>query len=52
MKRGNIMERGSNIIFPIILKLLGRISNEEEGKGTEFSGRESRSQIMSVGKNI
>ena len=24
---------GSNIIYPIIIRLLGRISSEEEGKG-------------------
>ena len=29
-------ERGSNIIFPIILRLLGRISSVEERKGTEI----------------
>ena len=28
-------ERGSNIIFPIILRLLGRISGGGKGKGTE-----------------
>ena len=27
--------KGSNIIFPIILRLLGRISIGKEGKGTE-----------------
>ena len=31
-------ERGTNIIFPIILRLLGRISSVEKRKGTEFSG--------------
>ena len=33
-KRG----RGSNIIFPFIIRLLGRISSGEEGKGTEILG--------------
>ena len=27
-------ERGSNIIFPILLRLLRRITSEEDGKGT------------------
>ena len=46
--KGNIMAveknnmekraRGSNIIFPVILRLLGRISSGEEGKGTEILG--------------
>ena len=31
-------EMGSNIIFPIILGLLGRISSGEEGKLTEILG--------------
>ena len=29
-------ERGSNIVFPIILRLLGRISIGEEGKRTDI----------------
>ena len=29
-------ERGSNFILPLILRLLGRISSGEEGKGTEI----------------
>ena len=29
-------EKGSNIIFPIILRLLGRMSSGEKGKGTEI----------------
>ena len=33
---------GSNVIFPIILKLMGRISSGEEGKGTKFRGRKSK----------
>ena len=32
-------ERGSNIIFAIILKLLGRISTGEEGKEIEILGK-------------
>ena len=32
-------ERESNIIFPIILRLLGRKSIEEKGKGMEISGK-------------
>ena len=32
-------KKGSNIIFPIILRLLGRISSEEEGKGTKILGK-------------
>ena len=33
------MERGSNIIFPIILRLLGRISSgEEDGNVLEENG--------------
>ena len=33
-------ERGfSNIIFPVILRLLARISSGEEGKGTEIMGK-------------
>ena len=31
--------RVSNIIFPLILRLLGRISNGEEGKETEILGK-------------
>ena len=32
-------ERGSNIICPIILRLLGRISSGGKGKGTEILGK-------------
>ena len=32
-------ERGSNIIFLIIFRQLGRMSSEEEGKGTEILGK-------------
>ena len=37
-------ERGSNIIFPMILRLLGRISRREAGKGPgwTFFGEKSR----------
>ena len=49
-KRG---ERGSNIIFniffPILLRLLGRISSEEKGKGTEIKSRLKKNW---VGKSI
>ena len=32
-------EKGSNIIFPIILRLLGRISSGLRGKGTDILGK-------------
>ena len=32
-------QRGRNIIFPIILRLLGRISSWEEGKGKKILGK-------------
>ena len=32
--------RGSNIICSIILRLMGRLSSGEEGKGTEYFGEE------------
>ena len=35
------MERGSNIIFTIILRLLGRISSGEKGKRRKFLRRKS-----------
>ena len=44
-------ERGSNIIFPIILRLLGRISSGEKGRKRKFWGRKSRFNKRS-GKNI
>ena len=37
-------ERGSNIIFPIISRLLGSISNEKEGKGTDILGKKIKNQ--------
>ena len=40
-------ERGSNIICPIILRLLGRISSGDEGKGTKTKIKKNW-----VGKNI
>ena len=58
-------ERGSNIIFPIILMLLGRISSGEEGKeiswlrGRINQGKNEKGKqyhlphkIEAVGKNI
>ena len=35
-------EKGSNIIFAIILMLLGRISSGEERKGTEILGKKNQ----------
>ena len=32
-------DRGSNIILPVLLRLLGRISNGERGKGTEIMSK-------------
>ena len=47
------MERGSNIFLPIILRLLGRISSEENGKGTEISEKKKQDfEKMWLGKNI
>ena len=43
-------ERGSNIIFPKILRLLERISSGEVGKRTEILGKNSRFKVMGVGK--
>ena len=60
-REGNIMavrknitwEQVSNIIFPKILKLFGRISSGEKGKGTEISGKKIKiKNEMGVGKNI
>jgi len=45
-------EMGSNIIFPIILRLFGRISSGEEGKGMEMLGKKIKILKMGVGKNI
>ena len=42
-------KRGSNIIFPIILRLLGRISR---GKGTEILSKKIKILEIRVGKNI
>ena len=47
-------ERGSNIIFSIIFRLMGRISSGEKGKGDgKFWGRKSRTnkKKMGMGKN-
>ena len=41
-------KRGINIIFPITLRQLGRISSVEKGKGREISGK----IIKILGKNI
>ena len=45
-------ERGRKIIFPVIYRLLGRISSEKKGKWSEFWGRKSRFLKLGVGKNI
>ena len=45
-------ERGSNIIFPLILGLLRRISSREEGKGTEILWKKIEIKKMGVGKTI
>ena len=45
-----IREKGSNIIFSIILSLLGRKLSGEEGKGTKTFCEEK--QKMGVGMNI
>ena len=34
----NAINSGSMIILPILFRLLGRISSEKEGKGTEMFG--------------
>ena len=44
-------ERGSNIVFPIILRLLGRISSGEKGKGGR-KFRERKKKDMDMGRNI
>ena len=43
--------KGKNIIFPMILRLLGRISSGKEGKGIVL-GKKSRLTKLGVGKNI
>ena len=46
-------ERGSNIAFPIILRLLGGISSGEGGKETEILWKKSRfKNNLGVGKKI
>jgi len=45
-----IRERGSNIIFPIILRLLGRISSGEDGKKTGILGKKINIIINGVGE--
>ena len=42
--------RGSNMIFPIIFRLLERLSSVE--KGAEILGRKQRFKKIGVGKNI
>ena len=43
-------ERENNIIFAIILRLLGRKSSRTEGKRTEMLGKKFK--IIGAGKNI
>ena len=43
-------ERVSNIIFPIILRLLGKISSGEEGKGTEITGKKIKIKQSGLGR--
>ena len=45
-------EKGSNTIFPIILRLLGIISSKEEGYGREIFGKKIQIKKIGVGKNI
>ena len=45
-------ETGRNIIFPIKLRLLGRILSRKRERGRKFWGRKSRLKIMEAGKNI
>ena len=49
---GEKRERVSNIIFPIILRLLKRISSWEEGKGTDILGKKFKIEKNRAGKNI
>ena len=41
-------ERGSNIIFPITLRLLGRISSEERGKRRIIWGRKKKKKRKNI----
>ena len=41
LKKGN-MKTEKQYYLPLILRLFGRLSSGEEGKGTEFLGRKSR----------
>ena len=43
---------GSKIIFPTSLRLLGRISSGEEGKGTEIWGKKIIIKKRGMGKNM
>ena len=46
-------ERGSNIIYHIILRLLGRISSKEEGSGNKSFGEENQDlKNTGMGKSI
>ena len=35
-------DRGSNIIFPIIFRLFGRVSSGNKGKGTEILRKKAK----------
>ena len=50
----NAEKKGRNILVPMKLRLLlGRISSREKGKGAlKIWGRQSKSKILGVGKNI
>ena len=52
LKHEKKSQRGSNIIFPLILRLLGRKSSGEEGKGTENLGNKIKIKKNGAGKNI
>ena len=45
-------KKGSNTIFPIIFRLLGRILSEERGRKRTFRGRKSRFKKMGMRKKI
>ena len=45
-------ERGSNMIFSMILRLFGRVSSWGEGKGSVNMGKKIKILKMWVGKNI